>query len=263
MVFVLALGLLVGLLVPWKNLFRPKWTYGPVITNVTSTSLSLQLAANRPETRVVYAVVPSYWLAEKRCAGRTHAWHVLHAHMSHGRIQTVVDRCPGPCTGCPEARRPDTCPCLRLSPPHCLRRSSSRRLLEALIKLDPTNIDYSELWTLVSLKEGAKLEPFAVACGEAMVVAEKRNYTMTIASLPGLFGTTNATLNQECATSFSIGRNTAVPFPDGAKHMRGRCLRCPVLVPGIGYDLLIAAASGRKTKVKRMTFVLPSAAVAA
>jgi hypothetical protein len=66
MVFCLAVGLLVGLLVPWNSLNTTKFTYGPWVANTTSSSVTLLLATNRDEARVVYAVVPTYAISTSR-----------------------------------------------------------------------------------------------------------------------------------------------------------------------------------------------------
>lgn len=55
--FLLAVGLLVGLLVPWGQLGRTEWVSAPQVVAVGPASAAVRLALSRPAA-VYFAVVP-------------------------------------------------------------------------------------------------------------------------------------------------------------------------------------------------------------
>lgn len=68
LVFLLAVALLVGLLVPWGNLHPTKFTATPQLVDAAAQQASLLLSVNRAAT-IYFAVVPAAWTAQA-AAGR-------------------------------------------------------------------------------------------------------------------------------------------------------------------------------------------------
>lgn len=67
-VFVLAVGLLVGLLVPWGELTATTYVYGPAVVDTTPYGASVALRINRAAT-LYYAVVPAAYTDLLRWVG--------------------------------------------------------------------------------------------------------------------------------------------------------------------------------------------------
>lgn len=44
------------------------------------------------------------------------------------------------------------------------------------------------------------------------------------------------------------------PCRPAGKYMSGRCERCPVLLPGTAYTLLMVAVTGKHSKLQRLDF---------
>lgn len=118
--------------------------------------------------------------------------------------------------------------------------------------IDTGRFGYSDLDDLVNAVDGAGLESYAAACGHAHAPVSNINYTLSIVSLPGV-----APALPECADAFKVTQGS-LEVGGGASATRGRCLRCPMLVAGVQYQLLVAGASTRQSNVARVSFTLPT-----
>ncbi len=68
LLFLLAVALLVGLLVPWGSLHATKFTGSPQLVDAAAQQASFLLSVNRAAT-VYFAVVPAGWAAGVAAAG--------------------------------------------------------------------------------------------------------------------------------------------------------------------------------------------------
>ncbi|KAG2426389.1 hypothetical protein HYH02_014816 [Chlamydomonas schloesseri] len=137
--------------------------------------------------------------------------------------------------------------------------------------------------------DDSRLLPYAVACGVVDLSSKDTNYTITLAGLPELLPTSltstgaaaafaaahnsseattlaerlaaaassaAATVAAECVSNFGLQLNdtAALPSWSRARFRTRRCQRCPRLLPGTSYVVLLLGDGGRRTGVKMARF---------
>ncbi|GLI66716.1 hypothetical protein VaNZ11_010580 [Volvox africanus] len=265
LMFLLAVGLLVGLLVPWDRLGRTKFTLDPEVVAVGPSHVSLVVQLNRAAV-VYYALLPEASTAGAKTSGR--------------RLASSTKLNPGAAISGKEldvgGRRFDLgrrSGCWRSSMP-CLMvhgASGHRRTLATAgaVQLDDVEGDDVRDITGGSAGPRAKLFPFVVACGVVDVDSKYTNYTLTIRNSVltldrgDVYGGSvkpNTSVD-ECTSSFGMVLNQTTPSEFVGPFYARRCQRCPVLKPGTPYVVLLMGDGGRRTGVAQVRFTTSTASL--
>ncbi|GIL60905.1 hypothetical protein Vafri_15725 [Volvox africanus] len=263
LMFLLAVGLLVGLLVPWDRLGRTKFTLDPEVVALGPSHVSLVVQLNRAAV-VYYALLP-----EASTTG---------GKPSRRRLASTTKLNPGSATSSKElnfgGRRFDLG---RRS--GCWHRGMQCQMLHganghrrALVTAGVVQLDDVEGDDVRDIAEGsagprAELFPFAVACGVVDVDSKNTNYTLTIRNgVPTLEkgdvyeGGVKANMSvDECTRSFGMVLTQATPSEFVGPFYARRCQRCPVLKPGTPYVVLLMGDGGRRTGVAQVRFTTSTA----
>eukprot|EP00198_Chlamydomonas_reinhardtii_P007328 XP_001696664.1 predicted protein [Chlamydomonas reinhardtii] len=248
LVFLLAVGLLVGLLVPWDNLSKTTMSE-PAVANSSSSGATVTLSLNRAGL-VYYVVVPE-----------------------------------AATSGGPSAAAATS------SSSGSLAESSSLRRLD-LRSLEPNDL----VAVAADGGDDSPLLPYAVACGVVDISSKNTNYSITLAGRPELLpvsltstgaavtfaatynssaatelaerlaaaaSSTAAAMAAECVSNFGLQLNetSALPSWSGARFRTRRCQRCPRLLPGTSYVVLLLGDGGRRTGVQMVRFETSSVAL--
>ncbi|GIL69276.1 hypothetical protein Vretimale_12608 [Volvox reticuliferus] len=257
LMFLLAVGLLVGLLVPWDRLGRTKFTLGPQVVALGPSHVSLVVQLNRAAV-VYYALLPEASTTGAQSSRRRLATKLNPAGATGGKELNGGGRRV-------ELERRDASWHRGMPWPMLHGTSGYRRALatEGAVRLD--DVDGDDLRDIAERSEGpgAKLFPFAVACGVVDVDCKNTNYTLTIRNGVPTVGSGGdvydggATANMsvdECTSSFGMVLNQTTPAKSVGPFYAHRCQRCPILKPGTPYVVLLMGDGGRRTGIAQVRF---------
>ncbi|KAG2429221.1 hypothetical protein HXX76_010991 [Chlamydomonas incerta] len=175
--------------------------------------------------------------------------------------------------------------------PHSTGRRRGRGLAESstLRRLDLQSLEAADVANVADGGDDSPLLPYAVACGVVDISSKNTNYTITLAGRPELLpasltstgaaatfaavynsseltalaarlavaaSSAVATQAAECVSNFGLQVNetAALPSWSGARFHKRRCQRCPRLLPGTSYVVLLLGDGGRRTGVKMVRF---------
>nr|BBC28428.1 hypothetical protein [Yamagishiella unicocca]BBC28452.1 hypothetical protein [Yamagishiella unicocca] len=254
LVFLLAVGLLVGLLVPWGRLSNTDFTVRPEVVAVGAAQVSLVMRLNR-DAMVFYAVVPAAYTVGAPAGGSR-------------RLALATGS--GPLAGDDVSGAPWLRPWRewrrqwRLQPgqrrPCRYRRGLAAEIPQAL-RLDLVeDDDVRGVASGYSSAVSGLLYPYTVACGVLDVApqAGEANYTLTLRSVLPLVQAGSGpgaapAAPDECTGSYGLTLNSTLPLSNGPFNLQ-RCQRCPLLQPGTTYIVLILGDGGRSTGVVQVNF---------
>lgn len=183
--------------------------------------------------------------------------------------------------------------------PHSMGRRRGRSLAESssLRRLDLRSLEPNDLVAVAADGgDDSPLLPYAVACGVVDISSKNTNYSITLAGRPELLpvsltstgaavtfaatynssaatelaerlaaaaSSTAAAMAAECVSNFGLQLNetSALPSWSGARFRTRRCQRCPRLLPGTSYVVLLLGDGGRRTGVQMVRFETSSVAL--
>ncbi|GLC46048.1 hypothetical protein PLESTB_001024100 [Pleodorina starrii] len=280
LVFLLSVGLLVGLLVPWDRLTQPRFTAGPEVVALGAAHVSLRMALNR-KAEIYYVVVPEAYARGVQAGRRRLAGDFQTPSPAVGRnsdATAAIGSLLGPGPGSARALRSQAGSWRRAMAWLSARRQTAsgkqdhdpgdrhrRGLAAAPSVLQLGDVEADDVRDIAegSGDTSAALFPFAVACGQVDVHRPDTNFTLTVRNgVPLWLGSSggNATAGEECTASFGMQPNgTVLPTGAAGPFFARRCLRCPWLLPGTPYVALLFGDGGRKTGVVQVSFTTSAA----